>query len=146
MGRFAEVSDVTDRFEGTIPDDRTAWVDTRIDDVEAALMGLVPSLEELANVIGELADASGAARLARVKTLVCEKVLHLYRNPDGATQWSNTVDDVTESRTFGYGKATFGVTFTSAELRSVRLPRVKRLVGTIPVAPWVPRRLPPRCF
>jgi hypothetical protein len=132
MGRFAQVSDVTSRFEGTFPSDREAWVDTRIDDVEGILMGLVPSLT---------ASDITADRLQRVKTLVCEKVLHLYRNPDGATQWTNTVDDVTESRSYGRSStssAGASVVFSSSELRSVRLPRVKSRVGMIPVAPWVP--------
>jgi hypothetical protein len=133
MGKFADFDDVASRFEGTIPSGREAWVDTRIDDVEGILMGLVPSLTE---------SVIAADRLQRAKTLVCEKVLHLYRNPDGASQWTNTVDDVTESRTYGKSSTSASVSFTSSELRSVRVPRIKNRVGTIPVAPWKPRR----CF
>lgn len=131
MGRFAQVSDVTSRFEGTFPRAREEWVDTRIDDVEGILMGLVPSLT---------ASVIAPDRLQRVKTLVCEKVLHLYRNPDGASQWTNTVDDVTESRSYGKSSTGASVSFTGAELRSVRVPRIKSRVGTIPVARWNPRR------
>jgi hypothetical protein len=42
MGRFADLDDVTSRFEGIIPSDREDWVETRITDVEAVLTGLVP--------------------------------------------------------------------------------------------------------
>lgn len=133
MGRFADVSDVTDRFEGTIPDDRLAWVGTRIDDVEAVLTGMVPSLEESDLVIGE-------ARLARVKTLVCNKVLDLYRNPEQATQRTQTSGPYSEGVSFG--RSVGAGWFTKEELRSVRLRNRRANLGTTKLGPWRPERDP----
>jgi hypothetical protein len=133
MGRFADVDDVTSRFEGTIPSDREAWVDTRITDVEAVLTGLVPSLEESDLVIGE-------ARLARVKTLVCNKVLDLYRNPEQATQRTQTAGAFSEGVSFN--RSTGSGWFTKEELRSVRLRNRRANLGSTKLAPWRPERDP----
>lgn len=133
MGRYASFEDVAARFEGTIPPGRETWVQTRIDDVEGILLGLVPSLAVPEDQIESLIPQD---RQQRVTTLVCEKVLSLYRNPDGATQWSKTVDVVTESRTFGHARPDPGVVFTSDELQSVRPSRTRGRFSTMTVAPW----------
>ena len=44
MGRFVKADDVKNRYEGVIPNDRSTWLTTRIDDVEADLILMVPSL------------------------------------------------------------------------------------------------------
>ncbi len=127
---FATVDDVRNRFEGVIPDDRTSWVETRLDDVEEALLDLVPSLAEQ--------DVS-AGRLRRAKTLVCDKVLELYRNPGGATYTSTTMGPMTEAKSTSKDNARGRIAFSSEELRTVRK-SPRRRFGVIPVAPWgVPR-------
>ncbi len=78
MGRFVEADDVKNRYEGVIPDDRSTWLTTRIDDVEADLILMVPSLGV------EDVDQIAPARLQKVKAVVADKVLELYRNPERA--------------------------------------------------------------
>lgn len=133
MGRFADVSDVTDRFEGTIPDSREDWVDTRILDVEAILVGLVPSLAPGQ----EIADD----RAARAKALVCDKVMDLYRNPGRVNQQSNTSGPYSESTTFAQ-RGVGGISFTADELRLVRLRNKRTNLGTTKLGPWRPERDP----
>jgi hypothetical protein len=135
MGRFADLDDVTSRFEGIIPSDREDWVETRITDVEAVLTGLVPSLEEDDSVIG-------SARLARVKTLVCDKVLDLYRNPGRVNQQSQTSGPYSESITFLAQRGVGGISFTADELRTVRLRNRRTNLGTTKLGPWRPERDP----
>lgn len=134
MGKFATDADVSGRFEGEIPPERAAWVNLRIEDVEGELMGLVPSLT--ADV-----ESIEPERLKRVIRLVCDKVLELYRNPDGAAtvQATSTMGPLTETESRYRSKNTVpGIAFTDAELRSVRLPKVRkaRAIGSVPVAPW----------
>jgi hypothetical protein len=135
MARFAERADVVDRYEGVIPSDRLPWVDTRIDDVENVLLGIVPSLE---------ADDSeiGPSRLARVKTLICDKVLDLYRNPARLNQQSSTSGPYSESTTFLSGlarQAVGGISFSDEELRGVRLRTHRSNLGSAHLVAW-PRR------
>jgi hypothetical protein len=113
MGRFADLDDVTSRFEGIIPSDREDWVETRITDVEAVLTGLVPSLEEDDSVIG-------SARLARVKTS----------------------GPYSESITFLAQRGVGGISFTADELRTVRLRNRRTNLGTTKLGPWRPERDP----
>ena len=128
---LADVQDVLDRYEGVIPEDRHGWVETRLNDVEATLLGLVPSLA--------LPDVS-VDRLERAKILVCEKVLELYRNPDGSTYRTQTYGSMTDARSFSKDVASGRLTFTAEELRRVRVPRRRSNIGTIPVSPWgIPR-------
>lgn len=141
QGKFASVEDVTSRFEGTIPSDRLPWVNIRIRDAESELMGKVPSLRKSIELITAESIAAGDAdRLNRVKLLVCEKVLDLYRNPERASQRSTTTPDITTSRSWYSTDPTRGkVQFTAEELDSVRLrPRKRNRFGTIAVAPWHP--------
>jgi hypothetical protein len=138
MARFAEVSDVTSRFEGTIPSDREEWVQTRIDDVEAVLTGLVPSLAASWDDIDD-------GRKARVKALVCDKVLDLYRNPGRVNQQTQTSGPYSESTTFLSGLAQRGVggiSFSPDELRGVRLRNRRTNLGNTKLAPWRPERDP----
>lgn len=118
--KFADPADVTSRFEGTFPSDRLGWVDVRLEDVENALMGVVPELRRTVEDIQERAEARGdAGYLNRVKALVCDKVLQLYRNPTGAYQRSVTVDDVAESWSLSRQVSSATISFSSDELASV---------------------------
>lgn len=139
MAKFAELDDVTSRFEGDFPSEREDWAETRLTDAENALMGLVPSLRKsVGEIAAESAGVGDPDRLGRVKTLVCDKVLQLYRNPDGSIQRSKTVADVTESRAWFQHAPGGTITFTEGELASVRLRKTRSRVGTIGVKPWRP--------
>lgn len=119
--KFADQADVTSRFEGTFPSDRLAWVDVRIGDVENALMGVIPELRKPLTEIQERAEARGdAGYVDRVITLVCDKVLQLYRNPSGAVQRSQTIDDVSESWSLYRPTSQATISFSSDELASVQ--------------------------
>lgn len=142
QGKFASQADVTSRFEGTIPANRLAWVNVRIGDAESELMGKIPSLRKPINeIIADSVAAGDADRVNRIKTLVSEKVLDLYRNPERASQRSTTTPDITTSRAWYASDPTRGrVQFTAEELDSVRLRKRKRKFGTVGVAPWQPTR------
>lgn len=138
-GKFVTVDDVTGRYEGEFPAERLDWVALRIADVEAELMGQVPSLRKPRDVIdAESAAAGDPGRLDRVKTLVCSKVLELFRNPDGAAQISRTMPDLSSSRAYGYFRdETRGrVAFIATELDSVRLHARRLKFGTITIGSW----------
>lgn len=142
QGKFASAEDVTSRFEGTIPSDRLPWVNVRIGDAERELMGKVPSLRKsIEEIVADSVEAGDEDRVNRVRTLVAEKVLDLYRNPERASQRSTTTPDITTSRAWYASDPTRGrVQFTSEELDGVRLRRRKKRFGTIGVAPWQPTR------
>lgn len=147
QGKFASEADVTSRFEGTIPADRLPWVNVRIGDAESELMGKIPSLRKsIEDIAAESIAAGDADRLNRVKMLVADKVLDLYRNPERASQRSTTTPDITTSRAWYSTDPTRGrVQFSDAELDSVRLRKKRRSkFGTVGVAPWQPTR-PRRC-
>lgn len=136
-GKFTSVQDVTGRFEGNFPSDRLPWVLLRIGDAESELMYQVPSLRKPIEQIAAESDAAGDEdRLNRVKGVVANKVLDLYRNPDGASQRSTTTPDITTSRGWYGSDATRGkVEFTNSELASCRLIKPRRRFGSIMVAP-----------
>lgn len=128
---FATRTDVADRFEGTIPDGRSAWVDTKIADVEEILLALVPSLAD---------EPVGSPRWRRATILVCDKVLELYRNPDGTTQRSQVMGPFTDTKSYSSATNAGRITFTADELRPVRAPRRRRNLGVARTLPWgVPR-------
>lgn len=130
MGTFAKYDDVAGRYEGTIPADRRDWVELRIDDVEAELTRLVPSL---------LRDDITPDRKARATRLVADKVLELYRNPDGTTSRMSVMGPFTDQRTGSKETSSGKLVFTDEELASVRLTRRPR-IGTMQIAPWrIPR-------
>lgn len=142
MGKFAEIEDVSGRYEGELPEGLTesgGWVDLRIGDVESALMGQVPSLRKAIDQINADSAAVGDPdRPNRIKVLVCEKVLDIYRNPGGASD-SITTPDITISKSFGFQDRTRGkIAFSPAELDSVKLRRRRSNFGTVPVKPWRP--------
>lgn len=110
MGVYASFEDVADRYEGELPEDREAWIEARIDDVEAELVGLVPSLA------GDSVLESDPARAARVRRLICEKVLALFRNPDGAMAVSNTAGQFAQTRTLSRAPLGSWLSFTDQEL------------------------------
>ena len=125
---FAEYADVADRYEGTIPEERARWVDLRIQDVESFLTHLVPSLSD---------PDIPEGRKHRAKVLVCDKVLEIYRNPDGSTQRSQVMGPMTDSRSWSKEVATGRITFTEDDLRQVREPvKKRRRIGSMQVSPW----------
>ena len=141
--KFAEPGDVTSRFEGPFPSDRLAWVGVRLTDVENALMGVVPELRKTVEEIQERAEARGDdGYLNRVKTLVCDKVLQLYRNPSGATQRSVTVDDVAESWSVSRPSGSASIGFTAEELAPVLVDDGQTRSVRLVAYPENPRRLP----
>lgn len=129
--KFTAVSDVTSRFEGTFPSGREAWVQLRIEDVESELIIKVPSLAAPVETIAE-------GRLRRVIALVSDKVLELYRNPDGASQVSQTMEQDTMSRSYSRDTYRSKIAFTADELASVGLKRRRPKIGTMTAAPWMP--------
>lgn len=135
--KFVTSEDVVARFEGNFPPGRVTWVKWRILDVENELIGEVPSLAVL-DPDSDPETAEGR-RVGRVRTLVIDKVLELYRNPDGATSKTQAMDGLSESRSYGREKTGTGpgITFTEDELNRVRLKRKRRpKIGTYGVAPW----------
>lgn len=134
VGKFVTADDVIGRAEGSFPADRMQWLALRIVDVESELMGWVPSLRKpVDDINAESAAAGDPDRINRVKRLVCDKVLDLYRNPDGASTSSITTPDITISRT--YTPARGQVFFTDAELDTVRLRKQRTKFGTFTVLP-----------
>lgn len=131
MGKFVEPDDVTKRYEGTFPADRSDWLATRIDDVEADLILMVPSLE------ADL-DQIAPTRLARVKALVADKVLELYRNPERARTRTETAGPYSDSTTFDAGRTGTKGYFTDDEVANVRLRNRRSNLGTVRVG--LPRR------
>ncbi len=137
MGKFVEFDDVAERFEGDIPSERLEWVEKTIADVEFALMGLVPSLRKSVDDINTQSTAYGDPdRIERVRALVCRKVLDMFRNPEGVSQFAKTVDDVSWSQTFRYGPSAGSALFTDAEIASVTLKKRRNRVGTVFVPAW----------
>lgn len=136
--KFVTVDEAVARYEGVFPTDRTAWLTWRLFDVENALMGLVPSLRKPIDVIEADSEAAGdPGRLDRVKSLIVDKVLQLFRNPGNANQESQTVDDVTIARSFYRTSTTTGFAFSDDELAQVRLRSRKRSkIGSLPIDPW----------
>lgn len=124
MGAFATVADVRNRFEGVIPGSREAWVDTRITDAENRLTGLLPSL----------ALSTDAARRSRATQVVCDAVLRLYRNPAGARNEAAQDYSVGRADPAAAGE----LTFTDAEIASLRKAPHRRGLGTIATTPWRP--------
>lgn len=138
-GKFVTHHEVAARFEGTISESRIPWLKWRIVDVENELMGEVPSLRKsLVEITADSVAVGDPGRPARVKTLVIEKVLDLYRNPDRKTSTTSGMDGFTE--TTGYSQHRNPdrpvIAFSEAELDRVRLPKRRRpKLGTYGVAP-----------
>lgn len=133
MGKFVEPADVTDRYEGDFPSDRATWLATRIDDVEADLILMVPSLD--VTDVGQIAPA----RLQKVKALVADKVLELYRNPERARTRTETAGPYSDSTTFDSGSAATKGYFTDAEVANVRLHTKRSNLGVAHLKPSIPR-------
>lgn len=137
QGKFASATDVTDQYEGPFPAGRLPWVNVKIGVVERELMYQVPSLRKPVDQIdADSAAAGDPDRRERVKDVVCEKVLDLYRNPGGAkTQHSTTTPDVTVSNAWRPDASQGRVEFTAAQLDKVRLHTRRQRFGTIMVVP-----------
>ncbi|MDP7729498.1 hypothetical protein [Mycobacterium sp. TY813] len=136
MGKFVQPQDVKDRYEGAFPDDRSTWLTKRIDDVEADLILMVPSLDV------ETVDQISPTRLRKVVSLVADKVLELYRNPERARTRTQAAGPYNESTTYdsgGNGKSQPKGYFTDDEVANLRLPRQRRRnLGVAYVKPSVP--------
>lgn len=135
-GKFVTADEAAARYEDDFPSERLPWLKWRIFDVENALMGRVPSLRKpLVDIIAESDEVGDSGRVDRVRSLVIDKVLYSYRNPTGVYQHSQTIDDVTESRTYYRGGSK--PAFSEEELNDVRLRRRNRpKLGSIPIEPW----------
>lgn len=133
-GKFVTSDDVVARFEGTFPSGRVTWLKHRILDVENELLGEVPSLRTI-DVAST--DEVVKIRIGRVRSLVIEKVLELYRNPDGSASRSQTMDGFTESTVFSRDfTSKAALSFTEEELNRVRVRKRHRAkLGTFSVAP-----------
>ncbi|GAB4677586.1 hypothetical protein [Mycobacterium avium] len=142
QGKFASRNDVTARFEGTILDGRLPWVDVRIGDVESELMFQVPSLRKpIDQIQADSVNAGDPDRLNRVKAVVADKVLDLYRNPNGPTTSNSvTTPDITTARSFAPDPTRGKVEFTAAELDRCRLHTPRRRFGSIQIDPGIPTR------
>lgn len=131
MGKFCDQDDVINRYEGDFPSDRLDWVDTRIDDVEADLILMVPSLGA---DVGEI----DPTRLQRVKALVCDKVLDLFRNPERSRTRTSTSGPYSDSVTADTGRTSSKGYFTNDEVATVRLRSRRANLGVARVAPFIP--------
>lgn len=129
MGKFAELDDVTTRYEGDFPAEREDWVELRIADVEADLILMVPSLDEPV-------DQIASTRLQRVKALVADKVLELFRNPERVTQHTTTFGPLSEA--LSYARTSPKGYFTEDEVRNIRLRTKRSNLGTAHVKPFNP--------
>lgn len=132
MGKFVEPDDVTKRYEGTFPADRSDWLATRIDDVEADLILMVPSL-------AVDVDQIDPTRLQRAKALVADKVLELYRNPERARTRTETSGPYSDSTTFDSGRMGTKGYFTDDEVANLRLRKNRSNLGTAHVRLSRPR-------
>nr|WP_152665934.1 hypothetical protein [Mycobacterium sp. UM_NZ2] len=144
-GMFVTPEDVIGRFEGNFPKHRIPWLALRIGDVENELIGEVPSLAELdvnADPKSPNREVRAAARrVGRVRTLVIDKLLDLFRNPDGATTVSDAHEGISSSRSYAgrqyAGTGETGISFTEAELNRVRVRKPQRpKIGNYGVSPW----------
>lgn len=138
-GKFVTPDGVTARFEGTFPSNRLPWLKWRIFDVENELMGEVPSLRKsLEDITADSAAAGDPGRPDRVRTLIIEKVLDLYRNPSRKTSTTSGMDGFTETEGYSQHRNPDRpvIAFSEAELDRVRLPKRRRpKLGTYGVAP-----------
>lgn len=132
MGRFVEPVDVTDRYEGDFPSNRSTWLTKRIDDVEADLVLMVPSLD--VEDVSQIAPA----RLQKVKALVADKILDLYRNPERARTFTQGAGPYNESRTYDNGKSVPKGYFTDEEVANLRLRKQRSNLGVAHIKPSIP--------
>ncbi|BDY33162.1 hypothetical protein [Mycolicibacterium mageritense] len=134
-GKFVNSAAVVARLEGKTPSTgRVTTIKWRILDVENELMGEVPSLR---TIDLDSPDPAVQIRIGRVRTLVIDKVLELYRNPDGASSKSQAMDGISTTRSYRDGSGP-GISFTEDELNRVRLPKPRRpKLGTYGARPWM---------
>ena len=132
--KFAHPDDVVARYvEGTFPADKAEWAQGRIEDVESILIGLVSSL-------AAPVDQIDPVRLRRVKALVVDKVLELYRNPKGRSSTTSGMDGFSATDQYRSSTTSQAIWFSKQELDSVRARKRKRRFGSVPVAPpWYAR-------
>jgi hypothetical protein len=128
MGKFAELGDVTARYEGDFPTDRDDWAVLRIDDVEADLILMVPSLDVPI-------DQISPTRLQRVKALVADKVLELFRNPERLTQHTTTFGPLSEAMSYQNSRVSPKGYFTDNEVSTIRLRSKRSNLGVARIKP-----------
>jgi hypothetical protein len=75
---YAAVTDVADRYEGTIPPERYPWVATLIVDATSLLRGKLPQLDTWVT--------TGQVPVSEARRVVAEVVLRRFRNPGGYRQ------------------------------------------------------------
>jgi hypothetical protein len=130
--RFAHPEDVSARW--IIGDwsagetDWDVWAQERIVDVEAQLIGLVPSL-------ATFDPATDPRRARAVKTLVVSKVMELRANPRGVSTISQNMDGFSASEQTRVATTSQEIWFSEQELDSVRAKVNRRRFGTIYVGP-----------
>lgn len=78
MAELATLNDVVTRYEGTISQDRTAWVVSLIEDASSLVRGRLPQLDTWI--------ATGAVPASEARRVVTEIVLRRVRNPGGYRQ------------------------------------------------------------
>lgn len=144
-GKFVTTDAVADRFEGTFPSDRSDWLAVWIPAVENELISEVPSLATIDVTADPYSTdpviAAVGRRVERVKTLVIDKLLDMFRNPDGAVTVADSMDGISSSRSYSgrlyAGTRGSGISFTEDELNRVRLRKTPSpKLGTYGVSPW----------
>lgn len=143
-GKFVTSDDVVARYEGNFPSGRVTWLKWRILDVESELMNMVPSVAALSVDAdpdpGVYPATAEGRRVRSVRTLVIDKVLEMFRNPDKFQSKISTMDGLSESRTYQASKdgpSSAGVEFTEAELNRVRIRKKRRpAIGNYGVRPF----------
>jgi hypothetical protein len=119
---FADEDDVRANFEGVIPSSRDDWLAAKLEAAENLLISLVPSMATTTEIV----------RLSRAKSMVCDAVLRVYRNPSGASQETASVYSVSRSKAVDSGL----LYFPEDELDALRGSGKRKQYGTIQTSPW----------
>lgn len=75
---FVSLTDVVNRYEGTITGDQMPWVATLVEDAVSLIRGKLPKLD--------IWIASGEVPASEARRVVSEMVLRRVRNPGGVRQ------------------------------------------------------------
>jgi hypothetical protein len=84
-------------------------------------------------------DQIAPTRLQKVRSLVADKVLELYRNPERARTRTETAGPYSDSTTFDSGRTGTRGYFTDDEVANVRTHKKRSNLGVAHVAPSIPR-------
>ena len=80
MAVYATVADLQDRYEGTIPEDAHTRLEVKLVEAENLIVKLLGGPAALAARL-----ARGAVTVDDLRTVECDMVLRLHRNPSGVT-------------------------------------------------------------